>query len=105
MVICSLFWGRGSVIWPYFCISLALDMSLAAVAAHFAGRSAWSSWRALPMRFLYRPLLGYITWKCLIKAAEGGWVRWSKLERTAAAIKEKEEIHRNGKQEKRDSQG
>ncbi|MBX9577049.1 MAG: glycosyltransferase [Chthoniobacterales bacterium] len=89
MVICSLFWGRGSAIWPYFCISLALDMSLAAVAAHFAGRSAWSAWRALPMRFLYRPLLGYITWKSLIKAAAGSWVRWSKLERTAAAIKEK----------------
>ena len=95
MVICSLFWGRGSAIWPYFCISLVLDMSLAAVAAHFAKRTAWSAWRALPMRFLYRPLLGYITWKCLIKAAAGSWVRWSKLERTAAAIKEKEEIHRD----------
>ena len=91
MVICSLFWGRGSAIWPYFCISLALDMSLAAVAVHFAGRSAWFAWRALPMRFLYRPLLGYITWKCLIKAAAGSWVRWSKLERTAAAIKEKKQ--------------
>jgi len=90
MVICSLFWGRGSAIWPYFCISLMLDMSLAAVAAHFAGRSAWSAWRALPMRFLYRPLLGYITWKSLTKAAAGSWVRWSKLERTAAAIREKE---------------
>ena len=93
MVICSLFWGRGSAIWPYFCLSLALDMGLAAVAARFAGRSAWSAWRALPMRFLYRPLLGYITWKSLIKAAGGSWVRWSKLERTAAAIREKGIAH------------
>ncbi len=90
MVICSLFWGRGSAIWPYFCISIILDMGLAAVAAYFAGRSAWSAWRALPMRFVYRPLLGYITWKCLFKAAAGSWVRWSKLERTAAAIRERE---------------
>lgn len=90
MVICSLFLGRGTAIWPYFLLSVGLDVGLAAIAAHFAKRSAWSSWRALPMRFLYRPLLGYITWKCLIKAAEGSWVRWSKLERTAAAIKAKE---------------
>jgi cellulose synthase/poly-beta-1,6-N-acetylglucosamine synthase-like glycosyltransferase/peptidoglycan/xylan/chitin deacetylase (PgdA/CDA1 family) len=91
MVICSLLWGKGSAIWPYFCISLALEIGLAATAAHFAGRSAWSAWRALPMRFLYRPLLGYITWKSLIKAAEGSWVRWNKLERTAAAIKVKKD--------------
>jgi cellulose synthase/poly-beta-1,6-N-acetylglucosamine synthase-like glycosyltransferase len=91
MVICSLCWGRGGAIWPYFVISVALDIGLAAMAAGFAGRSKWSSWRALPMRFLYRPLLGYIIWKSLIKAAEGSWVRWTKLERTAAAIKEKRE--------------
>jgi cellulose synthase/poly-beta-1,6-N-acetylglucosamine synthase-like glycosyltransferase/peptidoglycan/xylan/chitin deacetylase (PgdA/CDA1 family)/spore germination protein YaaH len=91
LVICSLCWGRGGAIWPYFVISVALDIGLAAMAAGFAGRSKWSSWRALPMRFLYRPLLGYIIWKSLIKAAEGSWVRWTKLERTAAAIKEKRE--------------
>ena len=42
------------------------------------------------MRFVYRPVLGYVVWKSLFKAAEGSWVRWKKLERTAAAIKEKE---------------
>jgi hypothetical protein len=42
------------------------------------------------MRILYRPLLGYVVWKCLIKALAGSWVRWSKLERTASAILQKE---------------
>jgi hypothetical protein len=42
------------------------------------------------MRLFYRPLLGYIAWKCIGKALGGSWVRWSKLERTAAAIRQKE---------------
>lgn len=90
LVIFSLFFGRGRAIWPYFFISLFLDIGLAALSSHFAKRSAWSAWRALPMRFFYRPLLGYIVWKCFFKAIAGSWVRWKKLERTAAAIKEKE---------------
>jgi hypothetical protein len=41
------------------------------------------------MRFLYRPILGYVVWKCFFKAAAGSLVRWIKLERTAAAIEQK----------------
>jgi hypothetical protein len=36
------------------------------------------------MRFLYRPLLSWVIWKSLIKAAKGAWVRWEKLKRTAS---------------------
>jgi hypothetical protein len=43
------------------------------------------------MRLLYRPLLGYVVWKCVLKALGGSWVRWSKLDRTAAAILQKEQ--------------
>lgn len=90
LVLFSICFGRGKAIWPYFLASLFIDMGIAALSAHFAQRSPWSAWRALPMRFVYRPVLGYVVWKCLFKAAAGSWVRWKKLERTAAAIKEKE---------------
>lgn len=90
MVLFSLCFGRGKAIWPYFLISIVIDVSLAAISASFAKRSPWSAWRAIPMRILYRPILGYVVWKCLFKAASGTWVRWSKLERTAGAIEQKQ---------------
>ncbi|MBX9743114.1 MAG: polysaccharide deacetylase family protein [Chthoniobacterales bacterium] len=90
VVILSLFFGQGKTIWPYFVASLFFDTWLAALAAYYAERSPWSAWRALPMRFLYRPILGYVVWKCFFKAAAGSFVRWVKLERTAAAIEQKE---------------
>ena len=90
MVLWSLWWGRGTAIWPYFAASLLLDVILAMAALHLAERRLSTSWRALPMRLLYRPLLGYVVWKCIFKAMGGSWVRWSKLERTASAVREKE---------------
>jgi cellulose synthase/poly-beta-1,6-N-acetylglucosamine synthase-like glycosyltransferase/peptidoglycan/xylan/chitin deacetylase (PgdA/CDA1 family)/spore germination protein YaaH len=90
LVIFSIYLGRGKAIYPYFILSLLIDTVIAGLSAHLAKRSFLSAWRALPMRFLYRPVLGYVVWKSLFKAAEGSWVRWKKLERTAAAIKEKE---------------
>ena len=91
LVIFSIYLGRGKAIYPYFLLSLCIDTVVAALSAYWAKRSFWSAWRAIPMRFLYRPVLGYVVWKSLFKAAEGSWVRWKKLERTAAAIKEKED--------------
>lgn len=92
LVLFSISMGRGKAIYPYFLLSLLIDSVIAALSAHWAKRSYWSAWRAIPMRFVYRPVLGYVVWKSLFKAAEGSWVRWKKLERTAAAIKEKEMI-------------
>ncbi len=89
LVLLSISFGHGKAIYPYFLLSLFLDCSVAALSAHLAKRSAWSAWRAIPMRFLYRPVLGYVVWKSLLKAAAGSWVRWKKLERTAAAIQQK----------------
>ena len=90
LVLFSISMGRGKAIYPYFLLSLLIDCALAGLSAHWAKRSFCSAWRAIPMRFVYRPVLGYVVWKSLFKAAEGSWVRWKKLERTAAAIKEKE---------------
>jgi len=89
MVIWSLWQGRGSAIWPYFVASLLLDVALSIIALLLAGRAVRSAWKAIPMRILYRPLLGYVVWKCLWKALAGSWVRWAKLERTAGAITQK----------------
>ena len=79
MVIWSLWQGRGSAIWPYFVASLLLDVALSIIALLLAGRAVRSAWKAIPMRILYRPLLGYVVWKCLWKALAGSWVRWAKL--------------------------
>ena len=89
MVLWSLWLGRGSAIWPYFVASLLLDVGLSIIALFMAGRAIRSAWKAIPMRILYRPLLGYVVWKCLWKALAGSLVRWAKLERTAGAIAQK----------------
>jgi peptidoglycan-N-acetylglucosamine deacetylase len=90
LVLWSLWLGRGIAIWPYFVASLLLDAILAAAGLWLAGRALRTAWLSVPMRLLYRPLLGYVVWKCILKALGGSWVRWSKLERTAAAIKQRE---------------
>lgn len=89
IVLWSLWLGRGVAIWPYFLASLLLDVALSVAALKLAGRAVRIAWLAVPMRLLYRPLLGYVVWKCILKAIGGSWVRWAKLERTAAAIAQK----------------
>jgi len=90
IVLWSLWMGRGIAIWPYFLASLLLDALLVAAGLRLAGRKTREAWVSLPMRLLYRPLLGYVVWKCILKALGGSWVRWSKLERTAAAVRQRE---------------
>jgi len=91
LVLWSLWLGRGAAIWPYFIASLLLDVGLAVIGLRLAERPIKYAWRAIPMRLLYRPLLGYVVWKCLLHALGGSWVRWAKLERTAGAIQQKEQ--------------
>ena len=90
LVLWSLWLGRGAAIWPYFMASLLLDVGLALIALRLAERPIKDAWKAIPMRLLYRPLLGYVVWKCLFHALGGSWVRWAKLERTAGAVQQKE---------------
>ncbi len=91
IVFWSLWLGRGVAIWPYFLASLLLDVCLALAALKLARRCLRSAWLAVPMRLLYRPMLGYVVWKCMLKALAGSWVRWSKLERTASAIVQRDQ--------------
>jgi cellulose synthase/poly-beta-1,6-N-acetylglucosamine synthase-like glycosyltransferase/peptidoglycan/xylan/chitin deacetylase (PgdA/CDA1 family)/spore germination protein YaaH len=91
IVLWSLWLGRGVAIWPYFVASLLLDVTLSVAALRLANRRLRTAWLAIPMRLLYRPLLGYVVWKCILKAVGGSWVRWAKLERTASAIVQKQQ--------------
>lgn len=90
IVLWSLWMGRGIAIWPYFLASLILDAAIACAALALAGRPLRRALLAVPMRLFYRPLLGYVVWKCIAKALGGSWVRWAKLERTASAVHQKQ---------------
>lgn len=80
----SIFFGLGSEIWPYFLTFLLIDIFLALAACIIEKEPLLQSWRILPMRFFYRPLLSWVIWKSILKAVKGAWVRWDKLKRTAS---------------------
>jgi len=84
MLIASLLLGFGSTLLPYFITFLVTDVFLAALASHFEREPLRKSLLIIPMRFIYRPLLGWVIWKALFRAVQGAWVNWGKLERTAS---------------------
>lgn len=80
----SLFFGNGGAILPYFVVFLGIDLLIAALACHLE-RLPWTrALRIIPQRFLYRPLLSYVVWKAILKALQGAWVGWGKLQRTGS---------------------
>ena len=85
LVIFSLFLGKSSPsLYAYFGIFLLMDFLLAAMACLMEHELVRRAWLILPMRFVYRPMLSWVIWKSLIKAAKGALVSWGKLERTAS---------------------
>jgi cellulose synthase/poly-beta-1,6-N-acetylglucosamine synthase-like glycosyltransferase/peptidoglycan/xylan/chitin deacetylase (PgdA/CDA1 family)/spore germination protein YaaH len=85
MVIFSLMLGWSSpALYAYFAVFLLMDILLAALACLMEHEPLRQAWLALPMRFLYRPMLSWVIWKSLSKAAKGVLVSWGKLERTAS---------------------
>jgi peptidoglycan-N-acetylglucosamine deacetylase len=85
LVIISLVLGWSSpALYAYFAIFLLMDILLAALACLMEHEPIHQAWLALPMRFVYRPMLSWVIWKSLIKAAKGVLVSWGKLERTAS---------------------
>jgi cellulose synthase/poly-beta-1,6-N-acetylglucosamine synthase-like glycosyltransferase len=85
LVIGSLFFGKISPsLYAYFGIFLMMDFLLAALACMMEHEPIRRAWLIVPMRFVYRPMLSWVIWKSLIKAAKGAWVTWGKLERTAS---------------------
>ena len=61
-----------------------MDLLLAIAACRMDDEPVWKAWRILPMRLIYRPLLSWVVWRSIVKAAKGAWVTWGKLERTAS---------------------
>jgi peptidoglycan-N-acetylglucosamine deacetylase len=85
LVIGSLILGKSSTsLYVYFGIFLLMDFLLAALACLMEHEPVRRAWLILPMRFVYRPMLSWVIWKALIKAAKGALVSWGKLERTAS---------------------
>ena len=85
IVVTSLLLGWSSpYLYAYFAIFLLMDFLLAALACLMTHESLRQAWLTFPMRFIYRPMLSWVVWKSLFKAAKGVWVHWGKLERTAS---------------------
>jgi cellulose synthase/poly-beta-1,6-N-acetylglucosamine synthase-like glycosyltransferase len=85
LVVVSLLAGWSSpVLYAYFAVFLLMDIILAALACLMEHEPVYQSWLAVPMRFVYRPMLSWVIWKSMFKAAKGVLVSWGKLERTAS---------------------
>lgn len=85
LVILSLLFGWSSpALYAYFAVFLLMDILLAAMACLMEREPVRQAWLAVPMRFVYRPMLSWVIWKSLFKAAKGVLVGWGKLERTAS---------------------
>ena len=84
LLISSLFFEMKFAILLYLFAFLALDLLTAALACWMEEVPLTTAWRILPMRFLYRPLLAWVIWKSIIRAAKGALVGWGKLERSAS---------------------
>lgn len=84
LLVCSLFMGVGDAIYTYFVTFLIMDLFLAGLACHMEGERLSKALLIVPMRFIYRPLLSWVIWKSIVRAAKGAWVTWGKLDRTAS---------------------
>ncbi len=85
LVIISLLFGWSSpALYMYFAIFLLMDFVLAALGCLMEHEPIFQAWLAVPMRFIYRPMLAWVVWKSLFKAAKGVLVGWGKIERTAS---------------------
>ncbi len=71
-------------LYIYFMVFLLMDFLLAALACIMEHEPLRQAWLTIPMRFVYRPMLSWVIWKSLFKAAKGVLVGWGKLERTAS---------------------
>ncbi len=84
LLIISLLFGWGGVMWYYFVTFLGMDLLLAMIACHLDGVKLRNALTIVPMRLLYRPLLSWVIWRAIFRATKGAFVTWGKLERTAS---------------------
>lgn len=83
-LLASLPFGAWRAVLPFVVIFVAMDVILAILACLLERESILHALRIIPMRLIYRPLLGYVIWKAIFRAIKGAWVGWGKLERTAS---------------------
>lgn len=81
ILIASLFTGIKGVIFVYIFLFSLFDVLLALIACKLDKTPLSCSWRALPMRLFYRPLLSWVVWKAFHRALQGTWVSWGRSER------------------------
>lgn len=84
LLIISLLTGVAMGLLNYFLLFLLADLLLAFLACWLDGEKLRKSWLIIPMRLIYRPLLSFVIWRAIYRAASGVLVTWGKLERTAS---------------------
>lgn len=80
----SFLFGSAKLLLIYFTAFLLMDLASAGAACAIEREPLRQAWLIVPMRFIYRPVLGWVIWRSVYKAVQGAWVRWSKVDRTAA---------------------
>jgi len=83
-LLASLPFGTWRAVLPFVVTFLSMDVILATLACILEREPITRAWRILPMRLIYRPMLSYCIWKAILRAINGAWVSWGKLERTAS---------------------
>lgn len=84
LLLWSVLFGAGQAVLAYLIAFLVIDLFLAGLACTMEKEPVRKALLIIPMRFIYRPLLSWVICKSFIKAAQGAWVGWGKLERTAS---------------------
>ena len=90
--------GASQMLIIYFFLFLLMDLASAVAACLIEREPLRWAWLSIPMRFIYRPILGWVVWRSLYKALQGAWVRWGKADRTAAFnyLPQLREVHGEG---------
>ena len=84
LLILSLLLGASTTLVIYFISFMLMDLFLSALACLLEREPLRQIWLTIPMRLIYRPLLSWVVWKSIIRAIQGVWVNWGKIERTAS---------------------
>lgn len=84
LLILSLLLGASTTLLIYFISFMLMDLFLSTLACLLGREPLRQIWLTVPMRLIYRPLLSWVVWKSVIRAIQGVWVNWGKIERTAS---------------------
>ncbi|WP_448383806.1 glycosyltransferase [Desulfosoma sp.] len=80
----SFVFGPSPMLVPAVMVFLLMDLTAAVAACWIDGEPLRRVWLIVPMRWIYRPILGWVVWRSFYTAVKGAWVRWGKVDRTAA---------------------